>query len=329
MPDITVNQRPGLSALGWIRWLWARVAVGADLGRLVTLVTLILVAIVTLAMLAPHFLSFTNMMSIARQTTVLALVAVGATFVIAAGEIDLSVGAVVALVSVLAATLIRYGMPLPIMLTSAVLAGALVGAINGFVAVTLRVPSFLATLGTLSIGYGAAMTISLQPLPMRSLHFVLFFRQTPFGIPMPVILTVAVVAVCIVVFSFSGFGVSTRAVGSNENAARLAGVNTVRQRYSVLVLCSTLAAIGGIVFIGRTNYGMAQAGHGLELEAIAAALLGGARLGGGTGSVVGTLLASFLLSVIFAGIATVGLAGPYQDIAKGAAIGMAVLLMRR
>lgn len=304
-------------------------AVSADVRRIATLLVLIAVVAAVFGYLTPHFVTANSVVSIARQTTVLLIVAVGVTFVITAGEIDLSVGAVVALVSVLAAWLIRNDYSLAVMLIAAVATGALVGAVNGFLAVKLRVPSFLATLGTLSVGYGAAMTISLQPIPMRSLDFVRFFRLSPGGVPMPVILALAVVVASVLLFSFSRFGVRTRAVGSNQQAARLAGVNTARHRFVVLVLCSVFAALGGLVFVGRTNYGMAQAAHGLELQAIAAALLGGARLGGGTGSMVGTLLAALLLTMIFVGIATVGLPGPYQDIAKGAAIGLAVLMMRR
>ena len=279
--------------------------------------------------LAPHFLSTTSLINIGRQATVMTIVALGVTFVIIAGEIDLSVGAVVALVSVLTAWLSRYGYSVPVMLLVALATGLSVGVVNGLLSLKLRVPSFLATLGTLSIIKGIAMTMTLEPIPLRTISFIKFFMISPLGIPMPVIIALLLFVVSIVLLNYSRFGIRTRAVGSNEGAARLAGLNTTRQKYLVFVLGSVFAAVGGVVLAGRTNYGMAQAAGGLELEVIAAAILGGARLGGGVGSVTGTLLSSVLLTMIFMGIATVGLPGPYQDMAKGAAIGLAVLLMRR
>lgn len=298
-------------------------------GRIVTLLCLIVVVGAVFGYLAPHFLNTTGLINIGRQATVMAIVALGATFVIIAGEIDLSVGAVVALVSVLVAWAFRHGYPVPVMLLVALAAGLSIGAVNGWLSLKLRVPSFLATLGTLSVIKGIAMTITLEPVPLRSIPFIKFFMISPWRVPMPVIIALVLFVVSLILLNYSRFGIRTRAVGSNENAARLAGLNTTRQKYLVFVLGSVFAAVGGVVLAGRTNYGMSQAAGGLELEVIAAAVLGGARLGGGIGSVTGTLLSSVLLTMIFMGIATVGLPGPYQDVAKGAAIGLAVLLMRR
>lgn len=318
-PNQMGGERPRL-----FRGRWA-----SNSSRIFTLVCLIVVVGAVFGYLAPHFLSTTSLINIGRQATVMTIVALGVTFVIIAGEIDLSVGAVVALVSVLTAWLSRYGYSVPVMLLVALATGLSVGVVNGLLSLKLRVPSFLATLGTLSIIKGIAMTMTLEPIPLRTISFIKFFMISPLGIPMPVIIALLLFVVSIVLLNYSRFGIRTRAVGSNEGAARLAGLNTTRQKYLVFVLGSVFAAVGGVVLAGRTNYGMAQAAGGLELEVIAAAILGGARLGGGVGSVTGTLLSSVLLTMIFMGIATVGLPGPYQDMAKGAAIGLAVLLMRR
>lgn len=318
-PNQMGGERPRL-----FRGRWA-----SNSSRIFTLVCLIVVVGAVFGYLAPHFLSTTSLINIGRQATVMTIVALGVTFVIIAGEIDLSVGAVVALVSVLTAWLSRYGYSVPVMLLVALATGLSVGVVNGLLSLKLRVPSFLATLGTLSIIKGIAMTMTLEPIPLRTISFIKFFMISPWGIPMPVIIALLLFVVSIVLLNYSRFGIRTRAVGSNEGAARLAGLNTTRQKYLVFVLGSVFAAVGGVVLAGRTNYGMAQAAGGLELEVIAAAILGGARLGGGVGSVTGTLLSSVLLTMIFMGIATVGLPGPYQDMAKGAAIGLAVLLMRR
>lgn len=297
--------------------------------RIITLLCLIAVVGAVFGCLAPHFLTAPSLINICRQATVTAIVALGATFVIIAGEIDLSVGAVVALVSVVVAWIAGHGYPWPVMVLAALATGLAIGLVNGFLSLKLHVPSFLATLGTLSIVKGIAMTITLEPIPVRSIAFIKFFMNSPWRVPMPVIIALVLFVVSVLLLNFSRFGIRTRAVGSNENAARLAGLNTTKQKYLVFLLGSLFAAVGGIVLAGRTNYGMAQAGGGLELEVIAAVVLGGARLGGGIGSALGTLLSALLLTMIFMGIATVGLPGPYQDVAKGAAIGLAVLLMRR
>lgn len=297
--------------------------------RILLLIGLIVIAVGVFSWLVPSFLSGSSLMNVARQATVIWIVAMGATFVITAGEIDLSVGSVVALVAVLAAWMSRYGYPIPVIMLASLGAGLMVGLVNGLLTLQLKVPSFLATLGTMSVARGLAMQISLEPIPVRSLPFIKFFRLAPLGIPMPVMVALGLTVVAVVLLHFSRFGIRTRAVGSNDEAARLAGLKVKQHKLMVMMLGSLTAAVGGIVFMGRTNYGMPYAGAGLELEVIAAVILGGTRLGGGVGSIVGTTLGALLLTVIFVGIATLGLPGPYQDIAKGAAIVFAILLMRR
>ena len=297
--------------------------------RVRLLVVLVLAVMALLSAVIPHFLSANSLLNVARQATVPVIVASGMTFVITAGEFDLSVGSVVAVASVLLAWVSRQGYSVPVMVLSALAAGVAFGIINGFLVIRLRVPSFLATLGTLLVARGLAMTISLDPVPLHSLSFIRFFRGSPAGVPMPILVALLALALAVVLFDLSRFGVHTRAVGSHEGSARLAGLNAARQKYAVLLVSALFAAIGGVVLAGRTDYGMAQAGNGLELEVIAAVILGGARLGGGVGNVVGSALGAILFTMVFMGIAMAGLPGPYQDIAKGAAIGVAILLMRR
>jgi ribose/xylose/arabinose/galactoside ABC-type transport system permease subunit len=292
------------------------------------LIALIAATSVAFAIAMPSFDSWANLINLLRQASVLAIVACGETFVIAAGEIDLSVGSLVALIAVLTAWMTGGGYPLWSILLLGLLAGLFVGGVNSVLALALGVPSFLATLGVQAIVRGAAMTLSLQPLPVRDLGFIRFFAWSPAGVPMPVLLAAIVGALAILLLARTRFGVHTRAVGSHEASARLAGLRPQWQKCAVFLLGSGLAAVAGVVLAGRTNYGMAQAGGGLELDAIAATLLGGGRLGGGAGSVVGTLLATLLLTIIFTGIATLGLSGSFQDIAKGALVGIAVFLMR-
>jgi ribose/xylose/arabinose/galactoside ABC-type transport system permease subunit len=207
-------------------------------------------------------------------------------------------------------------------------AGLAVGLVNGLLVLKWRVPSFLATLGTLSIAKGLAMSISLDAVPIVNMGFAKFFRLSYRGIAMPVLIALLMFGAALLLFKHTRFGIRTRAVGSNESAARLAGLNTVRHKYLVLILGSMFAAAGGIVLAGRTDLGLASSGTGLELDVITAVILGGAHLGGGTGSIAGSLLGAILLTMIFVGIAAIGLPAPDQDIAKGALIGMAILIMR-
>ena len=297
--------------------------------RIALLLASIAVALVAFSLLVPQFLTPNSLTNLLRQASVLSIVATGATFVIVAGEIDLSVGVVAALVSVLTALASRGDFAIAQIIGYALAVGLAVGLVNGFLVLMLRVPSFLATLGMLLVIKGAAMTISLQPMAVRNIPFIQFFRLSPLGIPMPFLIALVVFAAALLLMRRSSFGVWTRAVGSNEGAARLAGLATARHKYLVLVLGALMAALGGVVLAGRTNYGIAMSATGLELDVIAAVVLGGGRLGGGVGSIVGTLLAALLLTIIFTGVATVGLAGPYQDILKGILIGAAIILMRK
>lgn len=290
-----------------------------------------LVALVALgfALLIPNFLSPSGLLNLLRQWSVLLIVALGATFVIVAGEIDLSVGAVVALVSILVAWATRLDAGIALLLVLTLGLGLAVGALNAFVSLWLGVPSFLATLGIMLVIRGAAMTISLQPMAVRDFGLISLFRAAPLGLPMPFVVAAVLAALAWVGLHRLSFGAHCRAVGSSAEGARLAGIPVRRVKAQALILGAAFAALGGFVLAGRTNYGMAASGTGLELDVIAAVVLGGGRLGGGRGSVGGTVLGTLLLTLIFTGIAVLGLSGPWQDVVKGAIIGAAILLMRR
>ena len=298
-------------------------------GRILLLVALVALVCIVFSFLIPNFLTANSLVSILRQWSVLLIVSLGATFVIVAGEIDLSVGSVVALVSVLTAWASKTDIAIPAIIGCALAIGLTVGAINAWLALKLRVPSFLATLGMLLVIKGVAMTISLQPMVVRDLDFISFFRFSPLGLPMPFVVAALVFAVTYVGLHKTRFGVLTRAVGSNEDGARLAGVAIGRHKCLIFIIGATAAALGGLVLAGRTNYGIALSATGLELDVIAAVVLGGGRLGGGEGEIVGAALGALLLTLIFTGIAVLGLPGPYQDIIKGVMIGVAIVLMRK
>ncbi len=276
-----------------------------------------------------YYLSWQNALDIGRQASLLAVVALGAHLVIVSGEIDLSVGAVVGLISVVVPYLFDLELPVPLVIVLALCCGAICGAVNGLITLWLFVPSFLATLGTLAVYRGLALFISNQPRVIYNDPFVDIFNTEVVGVPLtvwyPILLTVALA----LLWKYSRLGVRVRAVGSNEQSARFAGLSARRIKFAVFTLAGMFAAAGALILLGRTQTGLAVAGEGLELNAIAAVILGGGRLGGGKGSVVGTLLGAVLLTMVFSGIAGMGLSASWQLMTKGLILVVVILLMRK
>jgi ribose/xylose/arabinose/galactoside ABC-type transport system permease subunit len=297
--------------------------------RLAVLAALVLLVALAFAIYTPTFLSSGNLRGMARDMAVLAIVALGATFVIIAGEIDLSVGSIVALVSLILALVLSDGMPTPLALLLALGVGAAAGAVNGLLTLHLKIPSFLATLGILSIAQGAAIALSAQPVPVPTGSFTRLFGGDVAGVPLGLLYAVAFAALSFVVLRSTRFGMRTRAVGSDDAAARMIGLDPTRTKYLVFVVAGLASAIGAILFVGRTGYGLALSSTDLLLDVLAAVMLGGSRLGGGKGSVVGTVLGAALITVALSGISGLGVDPGYQQIAKGAVIGLVVLFMRR
>lgn len=297
--------------------------------RLVMLIVAMIAVATLFGFLNPYYLTFQNALNVGRQASLLAVAAIGAHIIIVSGEIDLSIGAVVGLLSVSVPGLIDLGLPLPFVLALAVLLGAAAGAINGFITLRLMVPSFLATLGTMAIYRGLAIHISNQPRTIYDPSFVNLFNNQLFGIPLTIVYPLVLTVVAVLVWRYTRFGVFIRAVGSNEQSARYGGLNTFNIKLMAFALAGVFSAIGAILLLGRTQMGLAVAADGLELNAIAAVILGGGRLGGGKGSVVGTFLGAILLTMIFSGIAGLGLNASWQLIIKGAILVVVIALMRK
>ena len=255
--------------------------------------------------------------------------AIGANLIIVAGEIDLSVGAIVGLASVAVPGLFDLGLPMPVVLIFALLVGAIVGAANGFITLRLMVPSFLATLGTMAIVRGIALYISDQPRQVSDDAFAAAFNESIFGIPEVVLYSFGITALVAFFWKYSRFGLQIRAVGSSQQGARFAGVPTHRVKFTVFILAGIFSAAGALLLLGRTLTGLSVAADGLELNAIAAVILGGGRLGGGKGSVVGTFLGALLLTMVFSGIAGMGLTAAWQLLTKGMILVVVILFMRK
>ncbi|MER3387627.1 MAG: ABC transporter permease [Microcella pacifica] len=276
------------------------------------------------------FLNPNNLLNILRQTSIIAVMAVGMTFVISAAEIDLSVGAVAGLASVTTAyTVAQWGL-FPGILVG-LLTGLVVGALNATFVTVLGIPSFLATLGMLGVATGAAQWFSAnQPLPIRDDVYLAMFGSGNLGF-------LPVLAIWMIVFGLIGhvvlrktpFGRYVLATGGNSVAARFSGLNPRRIKASVLILCSVVAAFAGMLYAGRLESGRYQWGTGDELSVIAAVVLGGTSLFGGKGSVVGAVFGALLIGVVNNGIVLMGLDFSQQTIVRGAIIILAVALARR
>jgi len=274
------------------------------------------------------FLSTGNLLNVFRQTASVAVMAVAMTFVIAAAEIDLSVGAVAGLASVVAALAMPHGTILGVLAGLGV--GLLVGVVNGSLVSLLKVPSFLVTLGMLGLISGFARFITdSKPVPIQDATFNLMFGGGDLG-PIPGLMVWALVFVAAgtVVMNRTKFGRQVLATGASETAARFTGVKTMRIKFQVLVMSGTAAAVAGLLYAGRLQSGRFQWGTGDELLVIAAVILGGTSLFGGRGRVVGTLFGSLLISLVNNGLILAGLDVAEQQMVRGAIIVAAVALSR-
>jgi ribose transport system permease protein len=276
------------------------------------------------------FLSANNLLNIFRQTATITVIAVGMTYVIACAEIDLSVGSVAGLSSVVTAmALSHWGLIVGVVAGLAV--GIAVGAVNGALVSLLGIPSFLVTLGMLGIAAGVAQWITASaPQPILDDLFNNVFGGGNFGpVPGLVVWSALFVVLGAVVLAKTRFGRQVLATGGNRTAAQFTGVNTRRIKFQVLLLSGTVASLAGMLYAGRLQSGRFQWGAGDELSAIAAVILGGTSLFGGAGSVVGTLFGALLIGLINNGLILAGLDSSQQQVVRGAIIILAVALARK
>jgi ribose transport system permease protein len=276
------------------------------------------------------FLNPTNLLNIVRQTAIIAVMAVAMTFVIAAAEIDLSIGSLAGLASVVAALSIQqYGILGGIV--GGLLTGLIVGSINGLLVTRIGIPSFLVTLGMLSAAQGAAMWISATaPIPIANDVFNNIFGSGQVGpIPSLVIWPLVFLVIGQVVLRKTAYGRQVLATGGNVTAARFSGVNTRRIKFLVFLVSSTVAALAGMLYAGHLQSGRFEWGQGDELSVIAAVILGGTSLFGGAGTVVGSVFGALLIGLINNGLVLMGLDVSQQLIIRGLIIILAVALGRK
>lgn len=304
---------------------------GIDWRRYVIYIGFVVVFIFFAILLSNQgFLSATNLLNILRQTSTIMVIAVGMTYVISAAEIDLSVGSVAGLSSVVTAMAISAFGVVP-GIAAGLVVGAVVGGINGTLVSLLGIPSFLVTLGMLGVAVGTAQWITNSaPQPILSDAFNSMFGSGNIGpVPSLVIWAALFVASGAIVLSRTKFGRQVLATGGNRKAADFTGINTKRIKFTVLLLSGVVASIAGMLYAGRLQSGRFQWGDGDELSAIAAVILGGTSLFGGSGTVIGTMFGALLIGLINNGLVLAGLDSSQQQIVRGAIIILAVALARR
>jgi ribose transport system permease protein len=273
------------------------------------------------------FLDTNNLLNIVRQTAPIAIMAVAMTYVLAAGEIDLSIGAVAGLASVAAAMAMDIG-GVPLGVLAGVATGLIVGVINGVISTRIGIPTFLTTLAMMGVAKGTSMWVSgTKAIPILSDGYNWFFGGGYIG-PLPVLLFWMLIAAAIghIVLRRTTFGRWVLATGGSETAARYSGVNTRNIKFKVLIISSLAAAIAGMLYAGRFQTGRFQLGEGDELSVIAAAVLGGTSLFGGKGTVIGSIMGALMIGLINNGLILAGLEFSQQLIARGAIIILAVAI---
>jgi len=296
-----------------------------EVGVVVVLVALVLV----IGAFRPAFLDQAQLMDVVRQAAFIGVLACGMTYLLAMRELDLSIGSTFGLSIVVGAILMREGVDPWLAAVLAVVAGALLGMINGILCNVLRIPSIIATLGTLSVFRGLALAISdgrtVAGLP-REHGFFAVIGGDILGVPTSIWVLLIVGGVLTVVFKATPFGFRVRAIGSNPDAARFSGISIPRVRLQVLILSGALAGVAGVLTLGFFASGQPTIGQGYELQAIAAAIIGGTPLRGGSGTVWGSLLGTIILGTVASGLVYFGVPINWSLFATGIVILLAVAL---
>lgn len=302
------------------QWFTRAVLRNGPLGGLIALV-------VVMAALSRDFLNGQNLLNVGVQASVTAILAFGVTFVIVSAGIDLSVGSVAALsATVVAWAATSQGLPVVVALLLGLAVGVVAGLVSGALVAYGRLPAFIATLAMLSVGRGLALVIS-GGSPIAFPSSLGRLGDTLGGwLPVPVLVMVAMGAIAALVLTRTYTGRAMFAIGGNEEAARLSGIDVRRRKLVVYALSGLFAAVAGIVLASRLTSAQPQAAVGYELDAIAAVVIGGASLSGGSGKASGTLIGALILAVLRNGLNLLSVSAFWQQVATGLVIALAVLL---
>ncbi len=295
-----------------------------NIQKLLPFLTLVVLCI-ALTIATPHFLTAINLASVARQTAVINIMALGMTLVIVSGGIDLSVGSILAVAGLFGTMTIKAGLPIPLAILAGTLAGLACGVLNGLMITRLKIAPFIVTLGTLGAYRGLALVVS-KGLPVHEIpdSFSFLGDGNLLGIPFSLWLLAACAVAMHFLLENTKLGRYSFAIGSNTSAAFYAGVPINRVLTAVYAIAGLLAGLAGMVEASRLMTGQPTAGQGYELEAIAAVVIGGGSLTGGEGSVIGTLIGAFIMGLLSNGSDLLGINPYWQQVTIGAVIIAAV-----
>ena len=286
----------------------------------------LIVVFIALSIASPYFLTSNNLFNIGVQVSVVAIIAVGQTLVILTAGIDLSVGSVAGLSGVLGTMAIaQAGFPLVPGVLVGILVGAAVGTVNGLLVTQMRLPPFIATLGMLGVARGLTFIVGGENAVYGLPDSFRLLGEGQIGpIPLPLFYLIVIAAIGFVILSRTKLGRYAYAIGSNKEAARLSGIPINRYVLSVYAICAALAGFGGMIAASRVHSGQPNFGVGLELDVIAACVIGGASLFGGVGTIGGTLIGALLMAVIRDGAVLLNITQYYQQVISGVIIWLAV-----
>ena len=289
---------------------------------------------VIVSILNPRFLSTANLLNILRQTSINAIIAAGMTFVILTGGIDLSVGSILAICGAVSASMLAGGVNGYIVLIVTIILGTILGAVSGSFISYGKLQAFITTLVAMTLLRGATLVFTDgKPISMGFGENAELFDTIGggyfFGVPVPIYIMVVVFAVCNYVLKNTKFGRYVFAVGGNEEATKLSGINVEKLKVKVYAISGGLAALAGIIITSRLGSAQPTAGTGYELDAIAAVVLGGTSLSGGIGSISGTITGALIIGVLGNALNLLDVSSYYQMMIKALVILAAVLIDRK
>lgn len=303
--------------------------VKANISKYKSLIGLVLLCIV-ITIVTPNFLSVSNITNVFTQVSVNAIIAIGMTFVILTGGIDLSVGSTLAISSAVGASIVKSTGNVFLAIIVAAVIGIAVGLINGLLVSKGKLQAFIVTLATMTIFRGATLVFTDgTPISKLPEAFVKIGNGKLGFMPIPVIITIIIAIIAVYALSQTRFGRYLYALGGNEDASRLSGINTDKIKTLVYVVSGFASAITGVIITSRIGSASPNAGTGFELDAIAAVVIGGTSLAGGEGTITGTLIGALIIGVLNNGLNLMNVSPFYQSIVKGLVILIAVLLDKK
>jgi ribose transport system permease protein len=312
-PDVDVEQQAGRSLFG------------REGARRFFPVFLLVALAIAFSLTSSRFLQFNNLMIVAQQAVVLLVAALGMTFVVIAGSIDLSVGAIVAIAALVAAKTSGSIGVLAILPACAI--GVLCGLVNGFIVAKGKVPSFIVTLSAMVVYRGIVLYFTRgAPVSIVNESFLDAYSGRTAGIPNSVLIALVLIGIAAFMLNLTVFGREVRAIGGGERIAHLSGIRVDRAKILIFVLSGLLCGMAGLLQGARAMAATAQLGEGLELVAIAAVVVGGTPLTGGVGSIQGTILGALIITILSNGMNIIGLDPYFQNIVKGLVLVLSVFI---